>query len=39
VNTKNAKKYGHKTNECRLPKYDKKTNISHNKKEWKKKKT
>jgi hypothetical protein len=31
--------YGHKTSECRLPKYDKKTSISHNKKEWKKKQT
>jgi hypothetical protein len=29
--------YGHKTSECRFTKYDKKTNISHNKKEWKKK--
>jgi hypothetical protein len=31
--------YRHKTSECRLPKYDKQTNISHNKKEWKKKQT
>jgi hypothetical protein len=30
--------YGHKTSECRFPKYDKKKDISHNKKEWKKKK-
>jgi hypothetical protein len=31
--------YGHKTSDCRLPKYDKKTNIPCNKKEWRKKKT
>ena len=29
--------YGHKTRDCGLPKYDKKTNIPHNKKEWRKK--
>ena len=31
--------YGHKTSDCRFPKYDKKTNIPHNKKEWRKTQT
>jgi hypothetical protein len=31
--------YGHKTSDCSLQKYDKKTNIPHNKKEWRKKHT
>ena len=34
---KKCNNYGHETNECRFLKYDKKTNISHNKKVWKKK--
>jgi hypothetical protein len=31
--------YGHKTTECRLPKYDKRTNIPINQKVWKKRQT
>jgi hypothetical protein len=34
-----CKNYGHKSSECRLPKYDKKINILNNKKVWKKTKT